>query len=203
MYQVAIKADPDHFLHWDKPLSEQSEHVQKALASIETSVPVNKNDPTGQYFNSTIADNAADRARKLRDAGIPGIKYMDQGSRGIVTLPDEIARSEKFIAQTNAQLPQIKKLGDQAYRNAADNIASEQRKIEAWKKQIEQGGSHNYVVFDDKTIDILKKYGLAGLGLGLGAKAASKSDTGMNSGGFVRSPALAAAYRVKRAQASA
>ena len=68
---------------------------------------------------------------------------------------------------------------------------------------LNKGTSHNYVVFDDKTIDILKKYGLAGLGLGLGAKATSKSDTGMNRGGFVRSPALAAAYRVKRAQETA
>lgn len=33
-------------------------------------------------------------------------------------------------------------------------------------------GSRNFVVFDDKTIAILKKYGLAGLGLGLGAAAA-------------------------------
>jgi hypothetical protein len=50
----------------------------------------------------------------MRDAGIKGIKYLDQGSRG----------------------------------------AGE--------------GSRNYVVFDDKLIDIVKKYGLTGL-LGAGA----------------------------------
>ena len=50
----------------------------------------------------------------LRQAGIPGIKYLDQGSR-------------------------------------------------AGGK-----GTYNYVVFDDKLIDIIKKYGIAGL-IGAGA----------------------------------
>ena len=56
-------------------------------------------------------------AERLRDAGFPGIKYLDQGSRG------------------------------------AGN------------------GSHNSVVFNDKNIAILKKYGLAGLGIGAGGAA--------------------------------
>jgi hypothetical protein len=34
-------------------------------------------------------------------------------------------------------------------------------------------GTHNYVVFDAKTIDILRKYGLAGLFAGGGAAAAA------------------------------
>ena len=62
-------------------------------------------------------------AEKLRQAGIPGIKYLDQGSRG-----------------TGA-------------------------------------GTSNYVVFDPKTIDIIKKYGLAALlGGGAAANAPSSQD---------------------------
>jgi hypothetical protein len=59
----------------------------------------------------------------LLDAGIPGIRYLDQGSRG----------------------------------------AGE--------------GSHNIVAFDPSTIEILRKYGLAGLGLG-GAAAATAGAQG-------------------------
>ena len=33
-YEVNINADPTHFLDWNKPLSEHSAHVQKALASL-------------------------------------------------------------------------------------------------------------------------------------------------------------------------
>lgn len=57
----------------------------------------------------------AEADKKLAEAGIPGIRYLDQGSRG---------KGE---------------------------------------------GSYNYVVFDDSIIDILKKYGLAGLIGGSGA----------------------------------
>jgi hypothetical protein len=58
----------------------------------------------------SYADEAAQSTQALREAGIPGIKYLDQGSRG---------------------------KGD---------------------------GTRNYVVFDDKLIDIMKKYGIAGIG---------------------------------------
>jgi hypothetical protein len=60
---------------------------------------------------------------KLKQAGIPGIKYLDQGSRG---------------------------KGD---------------------------GTRNYVVFDDKLLDIKRKYGISGLIAAMGlAGAAGYSD---------------------------
>lgn len=139
MYQVAIKAGPEHFLDWDKPLSEQSPKVRDALKGmnapddLSVSQLVNEHgdalrkqmmagnmakykagnfsqkelNQTNQKLWNTRADALVTEA--LRSAGIPGIKYLDQGSRS----------------------------------------AGE--------------GSRNYVVFDDKLIDILKKYGLAGL----------------------------------------
>jgi hypothetical protein len=58
-------------------------------------------------------------AKALQDAGIPGVRYLDQGSRGAGQ------------------------------------------------------GTHNYVVFDPAMIDILRKYGLAGLIAGGGAAAAA------------------------------
>jgi len=62
--------------------------------------------------------NSAEAAQALHAAGIPGIRYLDQGSRGAGQ------------------------------------------------------GTHNYVVFDPATIDILRKYGIAGLIAGGGAAAA-------------------------------
>lgn len=37
-------------------------------------------------------------------------------------------------------------------------------------------GSHNYVVFDDATLNILRKYGIAGLGLDGAAAAGGSQD---------------------------
>jgi len=131
MYEVNINARPEQFLDWDKPLRYQNQPVAEALKTVgvdvsspnlgeqvrnasglrlhgttwgDTPYPVNLPD-----MKSPAASNA------LNKAGIPGIKYLDQGSRG----------------------------------------AGE--------------GSRNYVVFDDKLIDILRKYGLAGAAGPLGA----------------------------------
>jgi hypothetical protein len=127
MYEVNVNADPERFLHWDKPLNEQHPDVQAAFGE---SGPLSE---VGKYFanNPRLATNgaaiedtlkmmghtSASAAQALNDAGIPGIRYLDQGSRG----------------------------------------AGE--------------GSHNYVVFDANTMNIIRRYGLAGLMAGGGAAA--------------------------------
>jgi len=120
MYEVNIKADPDQFLDFDAPLSKQTQPVKAALERAYSDVrniygePIwpgkVQDDAAGHQLLASVAgtqtvDKAA-QAAKLRDAGIPGIKYLDQQSR------------------------------------AAGQ------------------GSRNYVVFDDKLIEILRKYGL-------------------------------------------
>jgi hypothetical protein len=123
MYQVNINADPDHFLDWDKPLSEQP-HIGSALEKAGLPLPMPYSPGSEAYSIASGSPNNPIKATQvLRDAGIPGIKYLDQGSRG--------AGGE--------------------------------------------GGTQNYVTFSDDMIDILRKYGLAGLGLTAGAGALSAS----------------------------
>lgn len=95
MYEVRINADPEDFLDWDKPLSQQSEKVRQALSSKWGDDPMIggalRNDYEGakNYFGASLLP-ALDRfeggrgasSRHLNDLGIPGIKYLDQGSRG-------------------------------------------------------------------------------------------------------------------------
>jgi hypothetical protein len=76
MYEVNIKANPEDFLDWDKPLSQQSEKVRAAIE--EWLGP--------EYANSTLMTGAnlaptKGGTNKLPEIGIPGIKYLDQGSR--------------------------------------------------------------------------------------------------------------------------
>jgi hypothetical protein len=120
MYEVNIRADPEQFLHWDKPLSEQSQYVQDAIkrAGLKPTEP-----ELGSFGGVPVRGaprwaDTPEAALALLNAGIPGIRYLDQGSRGTGQ------------------------------------------------------GTHNYVVFDANTIDILRKYGLAGLMLGAGGAAA-------------------------------
>jgi hypothetical protein len=124
MYEVDINARPEQFLDWDKPLAAHAPEIQKAVQSIDSPMyraweqsgafPHVK----GETLYRELAGGLTNRAHAegkhvgatdaLRSAGIPGIKYLDQGSRG----------------------------------------AGE--------------GSRNYVVFDDKLVNILRKYGIAG-----------------------------------------
>lgn len=97
MYQVKIDAAPDDFLNWDKPLNAQSAHVDAALKTI-------LKDRDRMPMDWLNASPGAEQ--RLKEAGVKGVRYLDQGSRG------------------------------------------------AGK------GTYNYVVFDDKLITILKKYGI-------------------------------------------
>lgn len=142
MYEVGINARPDDFLDYDVPLSKQSEKVRSAVSSLLTDVraaehygysvpewralPAERRatlsqrvpesdsiDRTGQGLYDTLSEQAygspAAASAALREAGIPGMKFLDGFSRS----------------------------------------AGE--------------GSRNYVVYDDSLVEILKKYGLAGL----------------------------------------
>jgi hypothetical protein len=82
----------DRMLDWDKPLSEQPEAVQsvlrgmwlKAKKSFEGLDP-NGNPIAGQVhhlYSQHRGGNTATVAEELKASGIPGIKYLDAGSRG-------------------------------------------------------------------------------------------------------------------------
>jgi len=126
MYEVEINADPNAFLDWDKPLSEQHPAIRPALDKViaDHGIRTSGVAPNGKewalnggeiYDRIATVQGGVGGHRNLatqylkEEAGIPGIKYLDAGSRGA---------------------------GD---------------------------GTRNYVVFDDSLIDIIKKYGIAGL----------------------------------------
>jgi len=74
-------------LDWDKPLSEQSAEVQKAIAAMPVSnsgqALLNKN-PTGEQIYEMVSNYGYDKmkgSKHLNSLGIPGIRYLDQGSR--------------------------------------------------------------------------------------------------------------------------
>lgn len=92
-------------LDWDKPLSKQPKNVQVALEKLgykvdradvdkysdalldalmtdaQTNLPKQPLDITGEALYRKLG-NPEQAAQRLREAGIPGIRYLDQGSRG-------------------------------------------------------------------------------------------------------------------------
>jgi hypothetical protein len=120
MYEVDIAADPEHFLDWDRPLSEQAPQIKTALEAVGIStapkkmenalktIGVRHSAPEVERALYATGEAPVDMAEKLKALGVPGIRYLDAGSR-------------------------LKAGG---------------------------GETSNYVVFNDKLISILKKYGL-------------------------------------------
>lgn len=120
MYEVKINADPEHYLSWDTPLNRQSDFV---IDAFRRALPPDKVihprllDMTGKEIYKVLERKIGKEqaSRVLQDKyGIPGIRYLDAGSRG------------------------------------------------------EGGGTHNYVTFDPAIMEIIRRYGLAGLMLGGG-----------------------------------
>ena len=86
MYEVHINAHPNHFLNYDKPLSEQSEHVRAAFKGHNEDDTGREIQRTSKYwFDGPEKDNETleeRESRALQSKGIKGIKYLDSGSRG-------------------------------------------------------------------------------------------------------------------------
>lgn len=110
LYKVNLTPEQDEYLDWDKPLSEQSEKVKKAinhiasvvsahpdfkdydsfehlaLAALRGEHPRSKSyQPTGQEIYNDLADvlGGSDQAASiyLKSIGIPGIRYLEGASR--------------------------------------------------------------------------------------------------------------------------
>lgn len=165
MYEVNINAAPDQFLDWDTPIKAQPQHVQEFAERVgirpddfgfTRGGAVNAK--AGDYFGPSggTSNFSAAATAGMRDAGIPGIRYLDQGSRApgglgrvqlensIATLRDDIARLEQT---GGGDLPRLR-----------EKLSSFEGALGAMPK-----ASRNYVVFDDSLVDILRKYGLAGI----------------------------------------
>jgi hypothetical protein len=153
MYEVSIAAKPEQFLDWDRPLAGQPEHfsrLREAGVIGDKSPPYQKSgQATPQALVQMPGEKGAIEAQ-LRDAGIPGIRYLDQGSRSAADF-HAMKEGDKFFA---ANYDKTKQAGPFNSREDTWNwINSEKQRLQ----------TSNYVLFRDDIIDILKKYGIAGL----------------------------------------
>jgi hypothetical protein len=90
LYTVELDVEPEDLLDWDKPLSEQNEKVKGALISaIQQTTPkeiadsyIKDQRATGGTIYTLIAgQNIKQASELLNQLGIPGIRYLDGGSR--------------------------------------------------------------------------------------------------------------------------
>jgi hypothetical protein len=187
MYEVNIKANPDDFLDWDKPVSQQSEKVREFAKT------------KGGSSGAWEAGGEADVMYRRGPRGIEG--QVRKAPRGFG--PDWLAEydtldgrgSRRFATADEAkawldtEAPIEAGRGAEIYQGLRKNLKDPEITAELKKagipgiRYLDQGsrgvgeGSRNLVVFDDSMIEILRKYGLLGpLGLGAGAAAVGTND---------------------------
>jgi hypothetical protein len=81
----------EKMLHWDQPLSQQPEIAAKIRSGIQDQDLLNdfdrlvKKGMTGDqaYYNWAGGKNNVNRSETLRQLGIPGVQYFDEGSRSV------------------------------------------------------------------------------------------------------------------------
>ena len=166
MYEVNVNANPEDFLDWDKPLSEQPQVARRLGLSTRSPDEINAeaeaimmSGPGGKWMEDPAK---LQRVRELQDeldnAAPPmtGQEYYRGGADGDVSNILSQMGYGNPQAQTQALaergIPGIRYL-DAGSRGAGD-------------------GSRNYVVFDENLIEIVRKYGIAGAATLLGISQA-------------------------------
>lgn len=167
MYEVNINASPQEFISWDQgitpnnPLAPVLDDVYrtvfKAKGVDEYRVP-SEIQFTGNRYYKDLADLLGKRgaSETLREAGIKGIKAKEM---------DELP-FQKFLGfkqkELQAASQALEKAKPDSYEGKALQAYSESLRKDISDLKEKNVPVDNYVVFDDKLIDILRKYGLIG-----------------------------------------
>lgn len=153
-YTVDIDADPADFLDWDLPLSEQPERAKSALFEN-----LYVNGPEGQKVPASVV------MKQWRDAGMDPL-----GERGMPEIKDA-GRSGADIWQTFVNAanrdgaigehlapgsPPIKS-GQKAAMEALRRAGIKGIRYKDAASRGTDGGTYNYVVFDDELVKILER----------------------------------------------
>jgi hypothetical protein len=138
-YDVGLNVNPEDLLHWDKPLKEHSDHIQNVAANLMTNKVVgNPLNLPGQDLPNFIRETLYDK--------IMGQNY----SKDHPAFSPGLGTEEKAHYLTSKAL---EAMGIPGMKYPSHN---------------KTGKNPNYVIWHDKAIDILKKYGLIGM-IGSGA----------------------------------
>jgi hypothetical protein len=166
-YEVNINANPEDFINFDAPFEQQPPNVQKHFGYLARG----ERKPTGEDLARRMESNVY--IQEAAQAGIPGIRYLDAGSRYTPSnLPNNPIANEAraFLDQANGDAAVALRLFNGS--NPVERFATTER--DEVRKVIEAAGrtaTRNYVVFDENLIEIVRKYGIAGAAAMLGVSA--------------------------------
>lgn len=166
MYEVNIQGSPDEFINYDARLDEQSDLVKDVLGTgTETAAARLQRAYTNEMFGGDMIgqDRATPRevSQGLLSRGIKGIRYLDASSRGMGYKINLSRKGEPYETEPI----------EAGSRRQAEALAKEYQE-KGFDTNIEAIGNRNMVVFDDRLVEIVRKYGIAGAAALLGVSSA-------------------------------
>ena len=192
MYEVNIDANPSDMIDYDAPLSQQSS-VLNAIENtygdpeiILTQLGIDLETATGRELIEALSGvgqiNRENASSFLSKAGIPGIKYFSDTSRNTSggELIDVIKDADGFKAKVAVD-NRAGGLGGKGRVVTTSKPYKTEQEARDWAEQATKNQERNYVIFDDATIEIMRKYGLLAPLVGAGTVAAV-SDMGEDRG---------------------
>jgi hypothetical protein len=155
---------PQHFMNYGEPLERQSQFVQDLLAQ---SGYAPKSESLGSFGGSPVLSapmwgGNQSTAAELARRGIPGIRYLDAGSRA--TSGGEILgifpQGNQFVAKVK-----VANRGGAGFAAPTDQFTTSmpfptQEAAMQWARDKVNAGTSNYVLFDDALANILTRNGI-------------------------------------------
>lgn len=167
LYKVEVKPDKEELLDWDKPLREQSPGVKEKLQSFAAAhgygdLSSFENTRAGQgasFYKAISNDLGGDAAvsKALHEAGVPGIKFLDQQSRSQnyvvrATNPHEFNADPQFGVFKNNPGSTI------PYEKPVKDGFTTRKEAETHAESLK---THNLVIFDPSNIKVIARNGKA------------------------------------------
>lgn len=209
VYQVELDVSPDKLVDFYKTLGQQNEFIQNNIKKVVDEINIDdavnlgfdpfrmgeeealqaarnkmlKPDMTfGEFLDTWTALRGADNAgeKLLNKHGIKGIKYLENVSRQ--TSGGKLLNIKKTDEGFKAQVV----VTGRHNRSPEGRIVTTSKPYETeaqakeWAESAIAKSDHNYVIFDDRLINIMKKYGIVGP-VAVTAQTLSKSNNEQDS----------------------
>jgi len=174
MYKVGLAPKPDELLDYDLPLSQQPkmlELIDDVHGDPEIIIQQAGLDPataTGGDFVKALGGIGQEQGAKaasefLAKAGIPGIKFFSGNTRNTAggKLIDVAETTDGFRAKVAVDNRAGGLGGSGRVVTTSQPYETKQQALD-WADEAIKNKESNYVIFDDKAVKILEKYGIVG-----------------------------------------
>ena len=164
MYEVRIKAKPEHFLDWDEPLYRQPEAVRRLVGIT----PEYENEwfkwfkQDNDSLLNALENDVDYRATKEPARPQGGLRMMMNGSDIYEHLHNKMGAIDWPIDADSSERANVRKTAaERVSQHLKENGVPGIRYLDAGSRDSGEG-SRNYVVFDHDLVKVKRKYALGG-----------------------------------------